>query len=88
MTLKEIANNHPDKWILLKKKIFEIIHLYGVDSGKDIKYIKWDNHKIYLCIWCEKFIMSSTYDENFKTLSGLVDIKPTYEELINFLKTY
>lgn len=86
MTVKEVMDNHSNKWVDLKRKLYELIKQRGINFRQDIRYITWEEKQIYLFIWCGKFLMASTVDEHFDKIRGLSDLEPSYEELLDFVQ--
>ncbi len=67
-----------------KKKIANIISVYGTDYDKTIRYIEYNNK--YWIIWINKFLMYSNKEENFSTLRGMSEIDS--DEINEFIKIF
>lgn len=68
----------------IKKKIANIITVYGADYDKTIRYIEYNNK--YWIIWINKFLMYSNKEENFSTLRGMSEIDS--DEINEFIKNF
>lgn len=67
----------------IKQLAYQVIKKFGIDYSDSIKYIDWKEEQIYLILWCNRYLMYSTYKENFNTLHGMSELNEV--ELINKL---
>jgi hypothetical protein len=74
---KEIVNEK-------KKIIANIISVYGIDYDRTIKYVEFNGK--YWILWINKFLMYSTFEDNFHSLRGMSEIND--EEIDKFIENF
>ena len=86
MKISEIYENYPNEWFELKKELFHIIREKGICKYNSFQHIEWPEKQMLLAIWCERFLMVSSFEEEFKSIRGLSDLDVTYDELQEFIQ--
>lgn len=66
----------------VKQAVAKKIKEEGIENSNGDKYIEFKDY--YILLWCDKFTMWCTKEENFKTLHGLIELKD-FNELAEWL---